>query len=250
LERIFGVVLLIGSLSASLAASEISGQFTLDGTLTATNTGLIDWNNENSPFASNEATIRSSGLTGSFAGDGGQTVTINSLNSSGQPVGTTFTDYNFIDFLGDPTFPELLANFIPSGTGGSTGCSSSPPASAQTCTPGAPLAAFTFLNLASSFSSATWYISGVTSDGLSSWSAQINMFFDVSYQQVLDNFTSNGSITDTYTAQVTVSEIPVIVGTVPEPATLPLMGSGLVLLAWLGYRKRKRGQQPAEAKTL
>lgn len=233
MQRIFGVLLLIGSLSASLAASEISGTFTLDGIVTVANTGLTTWTNGNT-FISNQATI-GSGPTGSFAGLDGQTVDINDLNSADQTVGTSFTNYNFIDFTADPAFPELLANYIPAGTGGSLGCFVSP-GSGETCTPSSsPLTSFTFLNTSSSTSSATWDISGVTSDGLSSWNALITMDFSASYQEVLAEFTTTGSISDTYTAAVTVSELPPV-STVPEPATLPLMAAGLVLLAWLARR--------------
>jgi hypothetical protein len=256
LQRICGIVILIGSLSASLSASAILGQFTLDGTLIVTSNGLTEWASNSS--AANEATISSvNPLTGSFVGLGNQTVFINALTDGpnpvfDQPVNTPFNNYNFIDFPSDPAFPELLANFIPLGTGGPSDCSTNIAlaGAGQTCTlgfatnPSAPGGSpFTFLNSETSAgptlvccaSSATWSIGGVTSDGLSTWTAAITFDFPFPYQQALSNLATNGEVSDAYTETVTVtSDQPAA----PEPATMALMGTGLVL-AWLARRKHK-----------
>jgi hypothetical protein len=246
--------MLIGSLSASLSAATISGQFTLDGTLIITSTGLMEWASNSS--VANEAAISSTNpLTGSFVGLANQTVFINTLNDSpnpmfDQPINTPFNNYNFIDFPSDPSFPELLANFIPLGTGGPSDCSTNIAlaGAGQTCTlgfgtnPSAPGGSpFTFRNSETSMgsipvccvSSATWNIRGVTSDGLSTWTAAITLGFPFPYQQVLSNLATNGEVSDTYAEAVTVTaDQPAA----PEPTTMALMGTGLVL-AWLARRK-------------
>jgi hypothetical protein len=134
----------------------------------------------------------------------------------------------------------LLIDFIPMGNGGAAGCAlppagTSPP---QTCTPpipgGSPV---TFVNNdvggAVTGSSATWTFSGVTSDGQSKWTGIFtSQFVGQSYQQVLADFASVGSVTASYSANVTVSAIP-------EPDTLGLTALGF-LFTLLGYRRRRR----------
>jgi PEP-CTERM motif len=250
-KRIFAIALLSGALSVSLQAIPISGTFTLDGTVIVTAGGQIEWVS-NSSVAS-QATISSGGLSGSFVGLANQTVTINTLtNASGQqPVNTPFPAYNFIDFLGEPTFPELLATFIPLGTGSAGQCSINPALAAvnQTCTPTASTtppaptgSPFTFTNNSNGVgnccsSTATWEISGMTSDGSATFTGIFNATFNnQSYQQVLANFVSTGSATDAYSGDftVTLNTTPT-----PEPSTFAFMGTG-VLLLWIGSRKWKR----------
>lgn len=258
MQRILGVVLLVGAVSAGLSATPLNGQFTLVGTVTVTDTGLIEWTS--SANVASQATISSSNtLTGSFAGLGNQTVTINTLTdgpnpATEQPVNTPFSNFNFIDFTSDPTFPELLANYMPLGSASGSACSTNPALAAanQTCTLDAtstpPIlggSPFTFLNTETSqnqapvccTSSATWNISGVTSDGQSIWNGQFTATFPYPYQQVLSNFVNNGQVADAYSGVMVVSIEQI--QTVPEPTTLGLMGAGLALI-WVGSRKRKK----------
>jgi hypothetical protein len=256
-QRILGIALLLGAASAGLSAATIQGQFTLVGTVTVTASGLIEWTSNASSTPDSKATVSSSStLTGSFAGLGNQTVTINTLTDSpgNQPVNTPFTNFDFIDFTSDPTLPHLLANFIPLGSAPGTDCSTNPGAAVanQTCTLNAttnpPIpggSPFTFLNTTTSSnghpvcctSSATWNISGVTSDGLSNWNGQFTATFVFPFQQVLQNFVTNGQVSDAYSGVMVVNVIPVT--TVPEPTTLGLMGAGVLLLG-VGSWKRKK----------
>jgi hypothetical protein len=87
----------------------------------------------------NQAIISSSNtLSGAFAGLGNQTVSISPLDDgpTQQLIGTSFTNYNFVDFRNVPSFPELLANFIPFGTGIPSNCSTNvaDALAGQTCT--------------------------------------------------------------------------------------------------------------------
>jgi hypothetical protein len=256
-QRILGIALLFGAAAASLQAAAIAGQFTLVGTVTVTTSGLIEWTSNASSTPDSQATVSSSAtLTGSFAGLGNQNVTINTLTDSStqQPVNVPFTNFDFIDFPTDPALPHLLANFIPLGSGPGTDCSINPAAAAggqlctlsATTTPSIPGGSpFTFLNTTTSSggvpvcctSSATWNISGVTSDGLSNWNGQFTATFVVPFQQVLDNFVTNQQVSDAYSGVFVVNVIPVT--TVPEPTTLGLMGAGVLLLG-LGSWKRKK----------
>ncbi len=259
MQRILGVALLAVAVCGGLSATPLTGQFTLVGTVTVTTGGQIAWTSNAN--VSNQANISSTGtLSGSFVGLGNQTVAINTLTdgsnpATNQPVNTPFTNFNFIDFTNDPSFPELYANFMPLGSDPSGAACSTNPALAmanQTCTLNAGTnpsiiggSPFTFLNTETSAnqmpecctSSATWNISGITSDGQSVWNGQFNATFPYPYQQVLSNFANNGQVADAYSGVMVVSIEQI--ESVPEPTTLGLMGAGLALL-WVGSRKRKQ----------
>ena len=213
-----------GSLSASTI---ISGTFDLDGSVTAT-LDTLHWVSNGG--TANEATIEDNAdLSGSFVGLGATLVAIEDLDRATEPVNTPFSPMNFIDFLAAPTFPDLLVDFIPLGVFGSTDCTSAP-AIGQTCTPPVPGGSpFSFTNTNNGTggisSSVTFDFSGVTSDGLSTWSGIFTSQFNVPFQTVLANLASNGSITDSYSGS------NLVITMVPEPGALTLMAVGLVLLA-------------------
>jgi hypothetical protein len=246
-HKILAVALLTGALSASLAAGPIFGTFTIDGSVSVTATG-ITWTSNTSVH--DQATISSLGLTGSFVGMANQTITIHDLTDTpgNQPVGVTFTNFDFLDFPVASGDPSLLANFLALGSGNPANCSTNPAlaAAGQTCTltpsttPAEPGGSpFTFLNTSNGSggccnSSANWDISGITADGLSRFNAVFDSNFTSSYQTVLNNFATNGSVSDAFAGDLTVS-----IQGIPEPTTMALMGTGLILLS-LGFRRRKR----------
>jgi len=236
-----------------LAAGPISGTFTIDGSVTVTGTGITWTSNTN---VADQATISSLGLSGSFVGLDNDTVGINNLTGlpGDQPVGVSFTNFDFIDFPAALAYPSLDADFISLGSGNPSNCSTNAAmaAAGQTCTltsttsPAQPGGSpFTFLNTLNGMSccnsSATWDISGVTSDGLSAWSGIFTSEFTTSYQTVLNDFVQDGFVSDGFSGAMTVSITPII-SSVPEPAALTLVGSGLIL-ASLGLRRRKK-QRP------
>jgi hypothetical protein len=265
-QRILGIALLMGVASATLPAAGIFGQFTLDGTVTVTASGLIEWTSNSSPTPNSEATISSiSNLTGTFLANnmGGQTVTINTLTDgpdpmTQQPVGEPFTEYNFIDFAAADGLPNLNATDIATGSGGTSGCSTDPATATapQNCTlngttfppaPGNGNSPFTFNNYTYTdsmnntlccTSTATWNISGVTSDGLSTWFGQFTATFNTSYQQQLDNFINTGQVSDAYSGVMTVTVQGI--QSVPEPTSWIMMAGGIALLGLGSFRRKRR----------
>jgi hypothetical protein len=231
----------------SFAAGPISGSFTIDGSVSVTATGITWTSNTN---VSEQATISSLGLSGSFAGLSNDTVGINNLTDSPgfQPIGISFTNFDFIDFPLAIAFPSLDADFFALGSGNPLNCSTDPTqaSAGQTCTltpttsPAEPGGSpFTFLNTSNGVSccnsSASWDISGVTSDGLSTWSAIFTSEFDSPFQTVLNNFAANGFVSDSFSGALTVNVTPIT--SVPEPVALILMGGATVLLT-LGFKRR------------
>jgi hypothetical protein len=220
-------------LCASMAlASPISGTFQMNGVVTATATTLdflgVDGTTPN--------VFTLSLGTGSFASENG-TNTIHNLNQATEPVNTTITPpQDFIDFTVMPGLPSLMVGYIPMGNGGLAGCSM--PASGtvppQTCTvPGSPI---TLQNNNDggvvTGSSATWTVTGPTSDRSANWTGVFtSQFVGQSYQDVLATLAAHGSVTDSYSANVTVSAVP-------EPGTLLTAGFGMLLAALIARRRR------------
>ncbi|HUB79090.1 MAG TPA: PEP-CTERM sorting domain-containing protein [Bryobacteraceae bacterium] len=270
MQRLLGIALLMGAVSVTLPAAGIFGQFTLDGTVTVTAAGQILWTSNNSSTPDSMATISSSqDVTGTFAtanggaSIGGQAVTINTLtdNNADQPVGVSFTPYNFIDFAAGDSLPMLLATNISAGSGGQADCSDDPGSAApgQNCTllgtttfppvPGNGQSPFTFNNYSypntspppadlCCTSTATWNIAGVTSDGMSVWYGQFTATFDTSYQQQLLNFVNNGQVSDAYSGVMTVTVQQI--QSVPEPGTWTMMAGGAILIGLGSFKRRKK----------
>jgi hypothetical protein len=233
-------LLVCGALSFGLfkcAGAPISGTFDMSGLITFTPT-TTSWNSNVSPNAANFFTL--SGGTGSFATANGQTA-INSLNISIEPIGTTFTAQPFITFTQDPSLPGLDITFIYAGTGGSAGCTAAP-AAGETCTLTPPGGSpYTFTDDPGNSSTATFTYSGVTSDGLSQWTATLTSQFNQPYQTVIAAFGpgGSGSVSNSYSGPATVSVI--ITSVAPEPSALILAGAGLIgLSVWSRSRFARR----------
>ena len=225
-------------MSFNLPASPITGTFNIAGSITVTPT-TITWNLADSPFTPNKAVIGSP-ATGSFAGLPGSTVTISNLDLTLQPVNTPFPLTPFITFDSPAasSFPTLDINFIYPGTNLSSGCTATPPAVGQMCTPiaGPGPGPFNFQNTlpnppAGPFSTASFIFGGTTSDGLENWSGVFTSQFTVPYQAVLAQLASTGSVTNTFSATF-------ILTPTPESGTMALLGIGLITLSAKLRRRR------------
>lgn len=235
-QRITLMLAIASAFTGSLSASTvISGTFDLDGSITAT-LNTITWTSDGG--LANQATIENNtDLSGSFVGLGDTNVTIADLNRATEPVGSTFSAQDFVSFLGAPMFPMLMINYIDAGADTSTDCTDTPLVG-QTCTPavtgGSP---FGFQNTGPggpgssdvTGSTATFTFSGVTSDGLSTWSGIFTAQFNEPFQTVLADLSNpDFSVTNSYSDSNLVITLS---SGVPEPGGLTLMAVGLVLLA-------------------
>jgi len=220
-------------------ASPISGTFDIDGSVLVTATS-ITW--EGTTGVPNQAMIGMTGLSGSFAGLGGTTVTVEPLNSSTEPASNSgFPAALFLTFNAAPSLPPLLINMVFPGIYAPAGCAASPPAVGQTCTPSTATVAspFNLVNnppAGSPQATASWAFSGVTGDGLSSWSGNFTSQFTVPFQTVLAQLGGSGTASDTFSAAFTITAPT---STTPEPETLILMvaGFGLIGISLLRIKK-------------
>jgi hypothetical protein len=240
------VCVLAGITAANLSASGISGTFSIDGNITVTD-NMISWANTNSPFTPEQSNIGDDG-TGSFAGLDGTIVTIEDLVAATEPVGSTFGPDEFISFDAAPSMPTLLIDFIYAGVFNSSECAATP-AVGQVCTPPGPgggASPFSFINVEGNQgvppieSDATFTFGGVTGDG-GIWEGQFSADFDVPFQTVLASLASSGSVSDTYSAELTVS----VTAATPEPGPGVMLGSGLglILLSLVSRRPRRKQHQ-------
>lgn len=229
-------------LSTGLYASLISGSFQLEGTATVTGDS-ISWS---SAGGANTAFLTDA--TGAYAAANNTYVNIASLMNPPQTVGQSFTDTAFITFPSTPSLGALDINFIFAGIDGSAGCSSSPPAAGQVCTPtisqnGSTVPGpFNMQNIAGANgpqSTITWAFSGDALSGNSvggTWEGNFTSQENVPFQTLLSTLGSSGSATNTFSE----STLVVSVSQVPEPGTLALGSFGLVLLSWSLTRLKKQ----------
>lgn len=227
---------------ATTAPKAHADSFDISGTVTMTRT-TITWTSNSSPFPPEKTQI-GAGPTGVYSALGGTTATINDLNLSTEPVGTPFTAQPFLSFDADSTLSPLLINYIFAGISSPAGCTATPPAPGQTCTPSLPGATspFNFTNNPSGigiFSSVSWSVQGVSADGSETWSGLFTSQFPESFQAVLATLLAPGgsdSVTSSYSAVIDVSGTPI--PPVPEPSSLLLCASGLLALVCAGHKLR------------
>jgi hypothetical protein len=141
-------------------------------------------------------------------------------------VGGIFPAAPFMSFNNAGVTAVREIDFIPAGVNGAAGCSASPPAAAQVCTPvGLP---FNLQNLSATSSTVAWRVQGITSDSTSTWTGTLTAQFNtLPYQTVLSDLAANGFVSNTFSGQITL--------TTREAGTLSLLfvGSGMIICAML-----------------
>lgn len=168
--------------------------------------------------------------TGSFVGlTAGQ---ITNLDSATEPIGVGVSPVLLMTFANDPDI-ELFVTEVFAGTGGTASCGAVA-AVGQTCTP--PGSGVTFTNTSTGASASFSLIGTAKRLSTGEVSAMQGLltaqFVGASFQQVLAAFVANGQSTTSYSGSF-------VITAVPEPATLSLIGFGLLGLGFVGRKFRR-----------
>lgn len=226
----------LAALASVTLSADTSSTFNIAGTITITKTG-ISWTGNESPFTA-DTSIIGPGASGLYAGLDGTNVTIEPVPDS-DPVGSLFSGQLFLGFSAAPGLSALDLNFISPGILGAAGCTSSPPAAGETCTPaGSPL---NFLNTSAASTSVLFTLNGQTADGSGAWQGDFSTQFSESYQALLAGIAGGGSASNTYSATFTVTTEA---SPVPEPSAIPVSLLGIGLLALRSRRVASRFRLP------
>jgi len=241
LLAIAGVAGLSALCVSSASAAPITGTVNISGSVAVGGT-FIDFQPPVGPPSGSFA-VSNTGNTGSFAGLNNTTGTIMDLNETVQTPGVSFAPLTgFLTFASAPNI-RLDLTSIDVGSFTSTECFAAP-AAGQTCTP--PLGfggavgtnPFNLNNTTASTSSASITFHGTavntTTGETSSFVGIFSSQFTVPYQVLLADIAAGTTVSTSYSATITATT-----SAVPEPATMILLGSGLIGIFVIG-RKRTR----------
>jgi hypothetical protein len=239
--------------TASFAITITNGTFSIAGTIYVTGAGgvtipgvgscavgvqCILWQDTGLPAVNNKVDIEPLGLPNgdipvSISGNDAANVS-NLTNPPDIVDGIGFPPVTFMSFNNGGITTVLDINFIPAGINGNAGCSASPPAAGQVCTPTGSL--FNLQNLSATSSTVTWRFMGVSADGTSNWSGTFTSQFNtIPFQTILAGLAANGFESNSFSGQITLT-------TVPEPGSISflMIGTGMVACATLLRRLSRR----------
>jgi hypothetical protein len=171
--------------------------------------------------------------------------TAKDLSSAAQPVGTPFLLTSFLTLPNPANNIAFDLNFITPGSFSSAACGA-PAAADQQCTPTLPpglgLSPFELTNTAvfnpatgntELHSSVVFNMAGqvrnVTTGELSNFTGTYSAQFLTPFQTVLAELAANGSVSNTYSGTFNATVVPT---TTPEPASMALLGVGLLTAGW------------------
>jgi hypothetical protein len=195
-------------------------------------------------FLDNEFSVNSPAAAqeGGFTALAGTTGTIQNLVNPPDATGPLDIP-DFITFNSAPNITITLTFLLP-GIDGSAGCTATPAAAGQLCTPDLPdQSPFDLQNTTPTSSTASFEILGTEVDSITGDTTPVTgifttQFADQNFQQLLLEVQNGDQVNATFSAQ--------IFTTVPEPGTSIELAFGLMFLAvsWLCFvRRTKRVSQ-------